>query len=74
MGTGFVEELCIKIYRKWSSGLFNVQYRAIITYKRKELATKKQLFLLFRLKVLNKFATFDGKFINPYFFEERRSQ
>jgi hypothetical protein len=54
--------------------LFIVQYRAIIMNKRIELITKKQLFLLFRLKVLNRFAIFSGEQVNPYFFEERRVQ
>lgn len=49
-----------------------VKYRAIIISKRRELITKKQLFLLFSLKVLNRFAIFSREYVNPYFFEERR--
>jgi hypothetical protein len=51
-----------------------VKCRAIIISKRRELITKKQLFLLFRLKVLKRFAIFSGEYVNPYFFEERRVQ
>ena len=54
--------------------LFIVKYRAIIISKRRELITKKQLFLVFRLKVLNRFAIFNCEYLNPYFFEERRVQ
>jgi DNA-directed RNA polymerase specialized sigma54-like protein len=63
-----------EILRNWSSVLFIVKYRAIIISKRRELITKKQLFLLFSLKVLNRFAIFSREYVNPYFFEERRVQ